>query len=231
MAITTPVVANGGTSWGTSASTNSFTVGAGEGLLIFCCCRNTENTITGATWNGASAGTAVFNAVPTGGGGNKIAVYAIPSPTPGTGVCAFSASASNASMAIGAVVVAGHDTTTMLRDFGSGVYVDATGGTLTSPHALSKTVASAAGELVIDFVSGYYGFNGVPGAGQSELLDNSGGSYSNIALQISKEDGASSTTMSWTMSSDYFYAHAAMAVRPAAGGGSFTPRATLMGVG
>lgn len=228
MAVTTVLEAHG-SSFASSISTGSFTVSSGEGLVFFVVNGDSSASITGATWNGASMGTAVYNNVPAGQSTKRVAVFAMATPTTGTGVCTVSMSG-NASTIVGAVVVAGHNTTSMLRDLGSGVYVTTSGGTLSSPYALSNTISSATNDLVLDMVGGYYGTSGgTAGAGQTEVLDFQG--VNSYSMMISKEGGAPTTTMSWTMAADFFYTHTLLSIQPAGGGSSYIPRATLLGAG
>lgn len=205
------------TSIGSAASTTvtvSHTVAAGDNRLLVVQATEWNTDVTGATYNGVAM--TAFGTKPIAPNDWEIGGWYLVAPATGTNNAVVTLGALNAEYGVCVTSLAGVDQSTPIDGF------TATQGNSTG---VSQNVASAAGHMVIDGL--YSKTDPTVGAGQSanaELFIDA--SY---YLSASREDGASTVTMSHTFTAGEF-AHIAFNVRAAAASGVVRPaRLTLLG--
>ena len=194
------------TSWGIGM-TKAFTVSSGQGLLVIASQTDGGSGLanfTGCTWNGGAM-TLIVNTAPQAN--RRIAAWYLAAPTAGTYNVVTSGSGENGYHVVAIVAVNDPHTTDMIRG-----YVTASG---TGAASVSTDISSAATDAVVDFLFGYSGGTRTAGAGQTGILSDS---YSNVEHSMSTENGATTTTMSWTIGSGSMsYVHLVLALKEAAG--------------
>jgi hypothetical protein len=162
----------------------SVTVGAGTNLGLVVHVATIWNVTVDLVTYGGVPLTSIGQAQT---GSYRNAVFALPSPPVGTADVVVHLSGSQR------VAVAAH----VLTAYGDARNFTNTSGNSTTP---SVTVASAAGELVLDLVgSETSGQTFTVGAGQTSLHENDGVAGTDVRTASSSEPGAASVTMSWTI--------------------------------
>lgn len=177
------------------SDSRSLTLTAGTSLLIVAlCCR--YGTDGGAvTWDGGAM--------------TELVAYD-PNPTPCTRVLYTTSPATGAKtlaipsvtnwITVAVIEVANANTSSPFRDQGGGVYYVG-GAENPTDGTISVTIASASGDLVLDFATGYaLGVDYTPsaGAGQTGLFDTNVNDANGSEGWGSTKAGAASVTMSWT---------------------------------
>ena len=186
-----------------------------------------QTSVSSVTYGGAALARVTGLTPPNQAGGGLVDIWYRLAPVEGTANIVVTLADVHAILLTGAVDFTGVDQTT---PFGTPATATGTAATIT------VNVSSATGELVVDAVKAFRtGHTALsPGADQTEQFDiNSGATDSHAA---STEAGATTVTMSWTytdgVATDYAWAIAGVALKPAAGGGgSPAPTRNLLGVG
>lgn len=194
-------------------------VGSGEGLLVLVMA--SDGTGTAPTISGVSAATAgaltsfINTSSPADGAGqvHAFGVFYLPSPTAGTQTVTATFGSTPLLCAMGVIVVAGHDTGTMIR---AGSHAFGVGTGFETITVDSTTVAT---DLVFDFGRMRHAagqIHNTVGAGQTELDD----VFSSVSgtwtfLSSSETASGTTTTMSWTLQPDSAWSMEAVAVRQA----------------
>lgn len=203
---------------GVSSLTCAHTVsGINRLLVVWVSYFDSADTPTGATYNGVA-----MTAIPssTAANGNyKIAGFYLIAPATGTNNVVISFSGTMSDMGAGSVSFTDAHQTTPL-----GTAVTAT-GTSTTP---SVTVSSAAGEIVVDGLAIIHGSTLTVGGSQTQRW-NAIASGGFIKYAGSTQNGASSTTNTWTNGNSQTWAQGAVPVKPVAV--SASSRFTLTGIG
>ena len=202
-------VGNTSSAFTTGASSLSFShsiASGGDGILIVTVSYKAKNvSVTSVTYGGVGLTLLGFSEY-SGGDDTRTEMWMLKNPTTGTANVVIAASQNNQIYIASATNFFGVDQTTS-----TGSYVAATG----SGGAMSVTVASAVGELVIDSVGGRAVSSGTVGANQTQLSSyTTGGGGSDVFHASSIESGASSVTMSWTAGSTE-WAAGAISLKPA----------------
>jgi hypothetical protein len=198
------ITADAGSSLGfggvSSGTLTNYTVGAGsnKALIVSVCIRN-NTTVSTVTWGGTPL--SLIGAV-NNTGNARVELWGLLNATPGTANVVVTMSAV-ANFVVGAVAFSNVGTIPAAR------FVSATG----TSNAPSRTVGSAAGELVVDALANLPATATI-GAGQTP-------NWSSILVtgQVrgsgSREPGAASVTMSWTLSASVAWAIGAVPLTPA----------------
>lgn len=190
----------------------SHTLGSGSNRVVYAAVHGSDATFT-ATYNG-TAMTELYDGSP-GSPFQFIAVFVIKEadlPAAGTYNVVFTPS-SNQVMACGVMSFAGVDQTTPN---------DAIQVATANSDTPSVTVSSAAGDLVIDFVS----INSTDaassaGAGQTARLNQTSPVSRNV--YASQENGGASIGMTWTLAAAANWTSAGLNLNAAAGGSTAVP--------
>ena len=183
---TTSSMTTGATSLGFA---HTIAAGANGMLLVSVGFQANSGSVTGITYNGVALSLLDF-AEESGGGRPRAELWYLKAPPVGTANVVVSMSASM-EMTAGATSFFGVDQTTS-----TGPVATATG----NGHAPSVNVTSAPGELVFDSIEVRAGAGGSPAAGQTELHRELTGTAGGDSLGASStKPGASSVTMSWSM--------------------------------
>lgn len=199
MAITVDATTYASPDYGDTAIVVSHTVAADANFLLVGIARgNLDNALTispGPAWNGTSMGSAIGDAYSTGP--SRMQVWALTAPATGTHNLTFTMSATNNGR-IG-VMVRSYKGVDQATPYGT-VATNVDGGGAT-PYTVSMNVSSATGELVSDFIYGWGSTGLTVGAGQTERVNQptTSGSY----YGSSDEDGATTTTMSWSVTANW----------------------------
>ena len=197
-------VVNASSGVGTTTTTVSHTVSNGTGriLVVGVGIDDVGFTITGATYGG----TALTLIGTKQSANSRMALYYLINPTVGTANVVITISAGVTDVAVGAVSLTEVDQTTPLGTFASAA------GTNTA--APSVTVSSATGELVLETVS----IKSPPSPGTLGSGQTSWWSIYNSGLHSSAgstKSGASSVTMSRTLTGNGNWAIGAVPLKPA----------------
>ena len=173
---------------GASSLTFAHTIGSGSNGLLVVNVASQSASVSSVTYNGTAL---TFLGVAQNGTSARTEMWYLKAPAAGTANVVITMSAS-AEFTGGAANFFGVDQTTP-----TGAFTAATGGA----HAPAVTVASAAGELVIDSVSVRDGNFTATGAGQTTLFTQDTGGGGGTVLGVgSREAGAASVTMDWSLS-------------------------------
>lgn len=213
----------------TSLSGTHICTGSNLYLLVFVAMRVfTTEDVSGITYNGVSMadlGTAT-------NGSTRGRCFGLVAPASGSHTVAVSYSGTTTASVVGCISCTGVDQT------GSASSSTVRGGAATTATGTSstptQTVTSATGDLVIDGIA-VSSLVTISSQGSGQTLDwNDSDAGANIRRGAgSHEAGASSVVMDWTLSGSGAWASVAASLRPAAGGGGFTPvdRRTLHAFG
>lgn len=204
---------------GVSSLTCAHTVsGADRELVNWISWYHSTSTLSGSAYNGVA-----LTAIPSGSAANgqyHIDGLHLIAPATGTNNLVATFSGSVFDVGMGSVSFTGADQTNPL-----GTAVTAT-GTSTTP---SVTVSSAAGEIVIDGLVIVHGGTLTVGGSQTQQWNSiASGGY--IKYAGSTQNGAASTTNTWTNSTSQVWAQGAVPVKPVAVASS-APMRALLGVG
>ncbi len=198
--------ANTGATWQTSLTIPSFAVSGNNLLLIV----GVAIQQTGGQYvTSVSYGSDSLSLVGTAGNSGVIRteLWQVLNPTVGTANVVINVSG-NARFAAGVQLFTGVDQTMPLGTYGSA------NGNSTSP---SVTVSSDTGEMVVDVVGNRYDTQPSTGSGQTlQWTDATISStvYRNARASSSIEAGASSVTMSWTLSTARNWGIVAVPIKP-----------------
>lgn len=190
---------------GVSSLTCAHTVsGENRELVNWISWYHSTSTLSGSTYNGVA-----LTAIPSGSAANgqyHIDGLHLIAPATGTNNLVATFSGGVFDVGMGSVSFTGADQTTPL-----GTAVTAT-GTSTTP---SVTVSSAAGEIVIDGLVITHGSTLTVGGSQTQRW-NAIASGGFIKYAGSTQNGASSTTNTWTSGNSQTWAQGAVPVKPVA---------------
>lgn len=218
MAIAFDVLSQSADVSGVSSVSWSHTVTGTDPFLFVGAANIDYVTLSGVTYNGTAMTTA-WDHQPLAGQ-NSGSTLAGPATGSNTVAVTWTGTVSSGGRAAAASYSGVHQTVP------TGAGVTANG----SASPATRSVSSAAGEMVIDFPLAF-GNIGV-GAGQTARMDETGWIAGSSAAGFSEEAGAATVTMSWTISPSDFWATGAIALKPA-GAAATTKRYTLttLGVG
>lgn len=204
---------------GVSSLTCAHTVsGSNRELVNWISWYHPLSTLSGSAYNGVS-----LTAIPSGSAANgqyHIDGLHLIAPATGTNNLVATFSGSVYDVGMGSVSFTGADQTTPL-----GTAVTAT-GTSTTP---SVTVSSAAGEIVVDGLAIIHGSTLTVGGSQTQQW-NAIATGGFIKYAGSTQNGAASTTNTWTNGNSQTWAQGAVPVKPVAVASS-APKRALFGVG
>lgn len=211
-----------GSQTATSASTctkASVTLNTGD-LLVVCVAAArypNVNEVTGVTWNSISLTKAV-EATVEGEGSSEwqhASIWYLKIASGATGSIVATAGSSNTSIILQAFSYTGHDTTTPIGNTSS------TRQNASSAVDPSLTLTTVSGDEVVDCLSFYseFGYTATVGAGQTQKLNTSDGSFASVGVSVKAASGTS-VGMSWTRSSNSVgFQYCAATVTATAGGG------------
>lgn len=207
MAVAPDAVSSGGAN--ASSHSYSHTVAAGEHRALYIGATTDANsgvTVSGVTYGGTSL-TQIGTAVQSGA--YRVTVFRLLAPATGTATIQVTLSASSAS-ASGAISLAGVD-----QDDPDDTPVTGNG----SSGTISQSVASAVGDLVLQFIGGAQDlFPATPGTGQTETYDRAQNWLGGAGYR--RDGAAGSVVMNPTMAVTWSsWAALAVNVRAAAEGG------------
>lgn len=209
---------------GTTITSDSVTIADNEYVVVCVGAANSNltdtNDFTGVTING-NAMTKLAESVKADGAQQSFScsIWGYQVSTGFTGTAVATAAGSCNEMAMAVISITGHDTGTTVGD------VDDIAGNTSGGTPPSRTLTTAAGDLVIDCYCGgtYYGNNPEKDAGQTLVLD-TGQIGTNAMLGVSTEVASgASTTVSWTNPSDWLFRYCTAVIKAAAGGGGGGP--------
>lgn len=191
-------------------------------LLVVGCSINSgaSASVSGVTYNGVSMTSA--GAAPIDGGNTEVSLWYLVAPATGSNTIAITITGTISGISAGGVSFTGvHQTTPV------GTYASATGNSTTA----TVNVTSATNEMVVDVCGCFFTSTLSVGAGQTQRFNAQAGFV--VTGAGSTEAGASSVTMSWTLSTSGNWAIAALPVKEATGGGGggAVNRLMLLGVG
>lgn len=165
-------------------------------------------TLTGVTWNGSAMTEVPLSSVTSGSRTNK-SFYIVDPPTASSDiVISFSAGTP-----AGEYLVTSYNEADTASPIGD---VQTATGTSTTP---SVDVTSASGDMVLDWMVIANTITSVGDSQTSEFIDTTGGSY---RVGGSREAGAATVTMSWTVGSGA-WGTSGFSINQAAAGGSSVP--------
>jgi hypothetical protein len=216
----------------TTLTKSSVVVGSGEGLLVLVfdsdAASGSAASTSGVDWNGAAL-TQFGNTLTSNdgvGAAHRQSCWYLPNPTPGTQTVTATFGSAPLVTAMEVIVVAGHDTTTMVRAWD--------GSAVGSASVPTVTLTTVSGDLLIDLarirtLSGDPVASG-PTSGQTSL-DGGGSPISGAWFHLSSSKSASgtSTTMSWvfTDAGDTWVTQA-VAIAPSSGAaGVYVPNSDV----
>lgn len=200
--------------------TFSHTCSGSDRLLVVGCAINSgaSAAVSGVTYNGVamtSAGAAVMD-----GGNTEVSLWYLVAPATGANNIVVSISGTISGIAAGGTSFTGVDQATPV-----GTYASANGNSSTA----SVSVSSESGGMVIDIAGCFITRTLSVGSGQTQRFNTSGGFV--VVGAGSTEPGASSVTMSWSLSSADNWAIAALPIKAATGGAGVLRNLNLLGVG
>lgn len=212
------------TSTGASTTaTVSVTRAAGEGLIACVFRENTGgasvDTVSSVVWDAAGDNqsfTFIRTQQESSSASRYIGLYYLPAPTSvktANVTVTFSGSTLHDNDAILVRRITGHDTASMIR--GSAGFNQVTFNNVTP---VSDSLASAVGDLVIDFFSTRLGVaEQAATTGQGDISENT--AQFSRSVSSSSKAGAASTTIGWesTNATSFSQAHVILSVQPAAG--------------
>lgn len=187
----------------TSASWSHTCSGENRLLLVFITCNAPSSSIS-CTYAGVSM-TLHDSTQTTGGSQKRAVIFKLANPATGSNTVSISNITSGYRKGYSVSL------TGVKQDTLVGTASKAT-GTSTTP---SVNVSSATGERVYDIVASVgdgSSLSYTPGSGQTEVLDSNTLSY--LAAAGSYEGGASTVTMSWTVSRSFDWAIIGVSVKP-----------------
>jgi hypothetical protein len=199
---------------------------AGEGLLVAVfreyTLGSTVDTISSVVWDAAGdnqALTLVHEQQEALSASRYLAVYDLAAPSSvktGNVTVTFSGTANHDNDAILVRHITGHDTSAMLRgaaEFSQDFY---------DANPMSDSIASASGDLVIDFMSCRLGTADFAANGSQGNVSENATNIASRSLSSSSKAGGTSVAMAWTTTAtgatNWSSAHILVSVQPAAGG-------------
>lgn len=203
----------------TSATVTSISVShsaSGSDRLALICASHWQQDPAASdpvTYGGSSAGVTLVRSETQDAVNNrrKAHLYRLIAPPTGAQTAQFNLASPTFDVALSVVSYTGVDQTDPL-----GTAAGVTG----SSAAPSVNVSSASGELVVDYVRAFAGVTSLTAnASQTSRVEQEGWSANGPAAGNSEKAGAASVTMSWTLSASSPWAHIAVPLKPAAGGG------------